>query len=495
MGVIEPMMNGMGGDLFAIVYEAKSATFYGLNASGWAPKRLTREHLRTKGITSMPAWGIDSVTIPGAVDGWSKLVSRFGRMPFNKLLGPAVHYARDGFPVYEWDHAHWLNSETTIHSDPSTERLYLIDGRVPKVGQMFRNEDLAKSLETVAAGGSDAYYKGDIARRIVALSKSRGGTMTMEDLADFSSDWVNPISTDYHGWTIYELPPNGQGIAALVMLNIMEQFPLAHYGHNSVDALHVMIESKKLAYADLLRYIGDPRGANIPISGLLSKSYAAGRAKLIDTNQARSSVEAGNPPMSGGDTTYLATVDQEGNMASLIQSNFAEFGSGLAVAGFVLQNRGGLFSLDPGSPGVLAGGKRPLHTIIPAFMAKGDTRIAFGVMGGFNQAQAHAQFVANVADYRMNIQAALERARFTKATFDGCDVTVEDRIPADVRARLERRGHEVHVVGAYSTAMGGGQATERNFATGVNFGASDPRKDGAAVPQQPPLDQENTAQS
>ncbi|MGH9690913.1 MAG: gamma-glutamyltransferase [Candidatus Acidiferrales bacterium] len=485
MGVVEPMMNGMGGDLFAIVYDAKSGKLYGLNASGWAPKALTPEYLAHKNVTAMPQSGIDSVTVPGAVDGWSKLLAKFGTMNLQQLLAPAIRYAHEGFPVPEWDAAYWANAGELLHNSPSQRELYLIDGHTPRVGEIFRNEELARSLELVAAGGRDVFYKGELARRLVDFSRSQGGTMTLDDLADYSAEWVEPISTEYHGWTVYELPPNGQGIAALEMLNMMAHFPLAQYGHNSADALHVMIESKKLAYADLLRYIGDPRDSKIPVAGLLSQDYARDRAKLIDMGKANCAVPAGNPPR-GGDTTYLSVVDKDGNMVSLIQSNYAEFGSRLAVAGFTLQDRGGLFNLQPGSPDVLAGRKRPLHTIIPAFMAKGDTRIAFGIMGGFNQAQAHAQFVSDVVDFGMNIQAALESARFTKLTFAGCDVLMEDRIPADVRASLQARGHQITVVGDFSASMGGGQATERNFTTGVNFGGSDPRKDGDAIPEQPP---------
>ncbi len=484
MGVVEPMMNGMGGDLFVIVYDAKSGKLYGLNASGWSPKGLTPEFLRSKGITRMPANGINSVTVPGVVDGWSKLLSRFGKLTLKEDLASAIHYAHEGFPVPEWDAMYWEEAASAfLAKDPETAHIYLINGQAPKVGEIFRNEDLAHSLEVVANGGRDAFYKGEIAHRIVDFGKREGGTMTAEDLADYSAEWVEPLSTEYHGWTVYELPPNGQGIAALEMLNMMQQFPLAQYGHNSADALHVMIEAKKLAYADLRKYIGDPKFSKIPVAGLLAGDYARERAKLIDMSKANCNVGPGNPR--AGDTTYLTAVDEQGNMVSLIQSNFSEFGSRLVAngTGFALQNRGALFNLEDGSPDVLAGHKRPLHTIIPAFMEKGDTRIAFGIMGGFNQAQAHAQFVSNIVDFGMNIQAAMEAARFTKLNFDGCNVDMEDRIPADVRAALTARGHQIRVLGDYAANMGGGQATERNFTTGVNFGASDPRKDGEAIPQ------------
>lgn len=486
MGVIEPMMNGMGGDLFAIVYDARTGKLYGLNASGWSPSKLTIGHLKSKGITKMPGFGIDSVTVPGAVDGWSKLLARFGTRKLSDVLAPAIAYARDGFPVPEWDAEYWSAAGPALHANANLSRTYLIDGHTPRVGEIFRNPDLARSLEQVAHGGRDAFYKGPIAAKIVAFSRGLGGTMTAEDLADYSSEWVQPISTTYHGWKVYELPPNGQGIAALMMLDIMERFPLAQYGHNSADALHVMIEAKKLAYADLLRYVGDPRFSHIPVSGMLSKRYAAIRAELIDKARANCNVAPGKPTLATtGDTTYLTAVDSQGNMVSLIQSNYQEFGSRLVAdgTGFVLQDRGALFNLDPTSPDALAGHKRPLHTIIPAFMEHGQYRIAFGIMGGFNQAQAHAQFVSDVVDDGLDIQAALESPRFTKMTFNGCDVDMEDRIPQGVRKALAARGHQIVLRGDYSEVMGGGQAVMRDFKTGVNYGASDPRKDGEAVPQ------------
>ncbi len=296
---------------------------------------------------------------------------------------------------------------------------------------------------------------------------------------------MNPISTRYRGWDVYELPPNGQGIAALMMLNMLEQFPLRDYGHNSVEALHALIETKKLAYADLLRHVSDPRFAELPIAGMLSKAYARDRAKLIDLDRASPEMPAGHVPTHVGDTTYLCVVDAEGNMVSLIQSVFGPFGSGLVPegTGFALQSRGGLFTLDPTHPNALAPRKRPLHTIIPGFMSQGDVRIAFGIMGGWNQSQAHAQFVSNVVDHGLNIQAALEAARFTKITFTGCDVLMENRIPERVRTGLERKGHDIELQGAFSSMVGGGQSVMRDDAARVNYGGSDPRKDGAAIPE------------
>jgi gamma-glutamyltranspeptidase / glutathione hydrolase len=489
MGVVEPMMNGIGGDLFAIVYDAKTGKLYGLNASGWAPAGLSIEFLKSKGITGMPQKGIQSVTIPGAVDGWSKLLARFGTKKFPDVLAPAISYAREGFPVPEWDAAYWAHSADGLRQDKNAAATYLLDGHTPRVGEIFRNPDLAHSLESIASGGRDAYYTGEIAKSILALSTRLGGTITAADLADYSSAWVEPISTTYHGWTVYEIPPNGQGIATLEMLNIMETFPLAQFGHNSAEALQAMIEAKKLAYADMYRYVADPKFSQVPVQGMLSKEYAAQRAKLIDMAKANCNVLPGEPELpTKGDTTYLTVIDGDGNMVSLIQSNYALFGSGLVAdgTGFVLHDRGALFSVDPNSPNKLAGHKRPLHTIIPGFMKNDRERIAFGIMGGFNQAQAHAQFVSNVVDFGMNIQEGLETARFSKQTFAGCDVDMEDRIPAGVREDLAKRGQQIVLHGAYSSVMGGGQAVERDVSRGVNYGASDPRKDGEAIPEPSP---------
>jgi gamma-glutamyltranspeptidase/glutathione hydrolase len=309
--------------------------------------------------------------------------------------------------------------------------------------------------------------------------------MMAADLAEYGAEWVEPITTTYRGWKVSEIPPNGQGIAALAMLNLMETFPLAEYGHNSTRALHAMIEAKKLAYADMLRYVADRRFSQVPIAGMLAKDYARSRAALIDPARARDEVEAGTPPAPGNDTTYLCAVDGEGNMVSLIQSNYGGFGTGIVPdgCGFTLQNRGGLFSLDPASPNLLAGRKRPLHTIIPALMEKDGVRVAFGIMNGWNQSQAHAQFVANLVDFKMNLQAAMEAPRFTKLTFGGRDVAMETRVPEKVRAELAAKGHQITTLGPFSGTVGGGQAVMRDYARGVNFGASDPRKDGAAIPE------------
>jgi len=484
MGVVEPMMNGIGGDLFVIVYDAKANKLYGLNASGWAPKGLTIAFLEKQGLKDMPQRGINAVTVPGAVEGWQKLADKFGRKKLAEDLAAAIATARRGFPVPEITSSYWAGAVDLLRSNDAASKTYLPGDRAPKPGEIFRNEDLAWSLQQIADHGREAYYKGEIARKILAAEKMHGGTMTEEDLSKFSAEFVEPISTTYRDWTLFELPPNGQGLAALEMLNILESTPLGQkgYGFGSPRALHLMIEAKKLAYADLRRYIGDPRGQKLPIETLLSKQWADQRAKLIDEQKANCDVSAGEIA-AGNDTTYLSVVDGDGNMVSLIQSNYDSFGSGIVApgTGFALHNRGGLFVLDPKSPNALAGRKRPLHTIIPAFAERGDTRMAFGIMGGWNQSQAHAQFIVDVADYKMNIQAALEAPRFTKRTFAGCDVQMENRFSQNTRDELKAKGHDIQLLGTFSSAVGGGQVTLRDFSTGVNYGASDPRKDGEAI--------------
>jgi gamma-glutamyltranspeptidase/glutathione hydrolase len=505
MGVVEPMMNGIGGDLFAIVYDAKANKLYGLNASGWAPKNLTIEYLQKQGLKEMPQKGINAVTVPGAVEGWQKLADRFGRNKLSEDLAAAIATARAGFPVPEITSVYWSSNLDLLRGNEAANKTYLPGDKAPRTGEMFRNEDLAWSLQQIAEHGRDAFYKGEIARKILAAEKAHNGPMSEEDLARFSAEWVEPISTTYREWTVYELPPNGQGLAALEMLNILENTPLGQKGYEfgSSRALHLMIEAKKLAYADLRRYIGDPRGNDgrgqkLPVEKLLSKDWAGQRAKLIDEQKANCEVAGGEMPV-GSDTTYLSVVDRDGNMVSLIQSNYDLFGSGIVApgTGFVLHNRGGLFVLDAKSPNALAGRKRPLHTIIPAFAersaekaaatggANGVTRMAFGIMGGWNQSQAHAQFIVDLADYKMNIQAALEAPRFTKRTFAGCDVDIESRIPQKSRDELKAKGHLVQMLGSFSSTVGGGQAVLRDFGSGVNFGASDPRKDGEAIAELP----------
>jgi gamma-glutamyltranspeptidase/glutathione hydrolase len=487
LGVTEPMMNGMGGDLFALYWDVKAGKLYGLNASGWAPQSLTIEHLKTKGATSMPQSGIDSVTVPGVVAGWSQLHQRFGRLPWKDVFQPAIFYAEQGYPVPELIHGFWEPSTHDLMEDGESGRVFLPNGKAPAVGEVFQNHDLAKALRLIAGEGASAFYRGDIARAILSTSQALGGTMAADDLAQFSPEWVEPISTTYRGWTIYELPPNGQGMAALEILNIMETSAPSPDGPLSVAELHKKIEAMKLAYADLGRYNADPRFAQVPVKGLLSKQYAKERAQRIHPHQANCEVAPGAPPSS--DTTYLSVVDREGNIVSLIQSNYAAFGSGITVRGmgFALQNRGALFTLVPSHPNALAPRKRPFHTIIPAFMERGEQHIGFGIMGGANQPLAHAQFVSNVVDYGMNIQAALENARFTVSPQRGCHILVESRVKPEVLRELSAMRHKLEVRKEYSTAMGRGQAVLHDSKTKVNYGASDARADGSAEPEPPPL--------
>ena len=491
LGVVEPFMNGMGGDLFAMVYEAGTGTLHGLNGSGPSPQGLSSAALRGHGLSAMPSAGIHSVTVPGAVAGWGALLDRFGRLTFAELLAPARFYAGHGFPVGPVVADGWAVHEETLSAEPAAAATYLPGGRPPIAGTIFRNPDLARSLHLVMEGGVDAFYRGPIAAAILALSRERGGTMAAADLASFEPEWVTPVSTTYRGWTVYELPPNTQGIAALMMLDVMEQMPLARYGFHQTDTMHAMIEAKKLAYADMLRWVGDPRFEATPVAALLDKARASRRAASIDMARAAAHVEpdvlAGLTTGIGGETVYLSAIDRDGNIVSLIQSIFQGFGSGLVApgTGFALHNRGALFTLEPGHPNELAPGKRPLHTIIPGFMQKGDVRIGFGIMGGFNQAQAHAQFVSHVADFGLNVQQALEAGRFTKPTFTGLDVCVEETVPAETRRGLVQRGHDVIVVPPRTGTFGYGQAVMSD-GTGAHFGASEPRHDGAAIPEPTP---------
>ncbi len=437
LGVTEPMMNGIGGDLFLLYWDAKTGKLYGLNASGWAPRGLSIDYLKQKGTMQMPQAGIDSVTVPGAVDGWAKAHARFGRLPWKDLFTPAIYFAEHGYPVPEIIHDFWEGDAQALKQTPEAERVFLPAGKVPEVGEM----------------------------------------------------WVEPISTAYRGWKVYELPPNGQGMAALEMLNIMSTLPADKAGPLAAMELHNRIEAMKLAYADLYRYNADPRFAKVPVRGLLSDDYARQRAALIDPEKANCTAASGSPARS--DTTYLAAIDRDGNIVSLIQSLYDAFGSGVAVKGrgFMLQDRGGLFVLEPSHPNALAPRKRPFHTIIPAFMEQGDTHIGFGIMGGANQPLAHAQFVSNFVDYGMNIQAALSEPRFTaRPTEDGigCDILIESRVDPGTLEQLRQKGHKLKVRKEYSTAMGRGQAVLRNSKTKVNFAASDPRADGSAEPEPMP---------
>jgi gamma-glutamyltranspeptidase/glutathione hydrolase len=485
LAVVEPMKNGLGGDLFAIYYDAKTGKLQGLNASGPAPRALTPEFLARQGVKTMPQQGIHSFTVPGAVDGWAKMHQRYGKLPWKDLFEAAIAYAENGFPVSEAIQESWADPAThpRIKENPEAMRVFLASGKATQEGDVFRNPGMARAFRLVAEKGPDTMYKGELAAAILKTSQNLGGTMTAEDLAAFSSEWVQPISIDYRGWRVYELPPNGQGMAALEMLNLMETAPPSLLGVFSPIEMHKRIEAMKLAYADVHRYDADPHTYDVPVAQLLSKEYARKRAALIDPKKASCEVPAGQPV--GGDTTYLTIVDKDGNMASWIQSVYAEFGSGVTVEGmgFLLQNRGAGFTLEPRHPNVLAGGKRPFHTIIPAFMERGDMHIGFGIMGGANQPLAHAQFVSNIVDYGMNLQAALEAPRFTKRNSTGCDVSIEVRVPASTLQQLSERGHQIAIRREYTQLMGRGQAILHNSKTGTNYAASDPRADGAAVPE------------
>jgi len=485
LAVVEPMKNGLGGDLFALYWDAKTGKLEGLNSSGPAPRGLSPEFLAKQGVKSMPQQGIHSFTVPGAVNGWWTIHQRHGKLAWKDLFQSAIAYAENGFPVSEAIQESWADpaNQARLKANPEAVRVFLPGGKPPLEGDLFRNPGMARALRLVAEKGPGALYQGEIAAAILKTSQSLGGTMTAEDLASFSAEWVQPISIDYRGWRVYELPPNGQGMAALEMLNIMETAPPTPLGAFSPGEMHKRIESMKLAYADTRRYNADPRSYDVPVAQLLSKEHARKRAALIDPNKAHCDVPAGQAL--GSDTTYLTIVDKDGNIASWIQSLYAEFGSGVAVdgMGFLLQNRGGGFTLEPKHPNVLAGGKRPYHTIIPAFMERGDVHIGFGIMGGFNQPLAHAQFVSNLVDYNMNLQAALESPRFTKRNSTGCDVSIEVRVPAATLQQLSERGHQIAIRREYTQEMGRGQAILHNSKTGTNYAASDPRADGAAVPE------------
>lgn len=488
LGVTEPMMTGLGGDLFVIYWDAKTGKLTGLNASGPAPKALSPEFLARQHADKMPYDGIHTVTVPGAVDGWYKMHQRFGKLPWKDLFDDAITFAERGFPVHEGAQEIWAGSGSVrgLKANPESAHVFLPGGNAPEVGQLFRNPDMGKAFRLIAEKGPSAFYRGEIAAAIVKTSQHLGGTMTAEDLASFSAEWVQPLSIDYRGWKVSELPPNGQGMAALEMLNIMENTPPSVLGALGADETHKRLEAMKLAYSDVHRYDADPRTYDVPVNQLLSKEYGKKRAALIDPKKANCDVKAGDPI--GSNTTYLTMVDKDGNIASWIQSVYGFFGSHVTVEGmgFILQNRGGAFTLDPTSPNVLAGGKRPFHTIIPAFMEKGDQHVGFGIMGGSVQPMAHAEFVSNIVDYGMNIQEAMEAPRFFKNNAPGCDVAIESRLPLATFQQLSERGHKIDLLRGYVETMGRGQAILHNSKTGTNFAASDPRADGAAIPEPNP---------
>ena len=490
LGLTEPTGAGIGGDLFAIVWDPKERKLSGLNASGRSPRSLTLEYFSSRGMTRIPPYGPLPVTVPGAVDGWFELHGRFGRLPMTEVLGPAIGYARNGFPVTEVIAGGWERNVRVLKDFPGFAETYMPGGRAPATGEVFRNPRLARTYEAIAAGGRDAFYRGDIARAIDTYMKANGGFLSYEDLANHKSEWVEPVSVSYRGHDVWELPPNGQGIAALQMLNILEAYDLAGLGFGSADYLHLLAEAKKLVFEDRARYYADPDFISIPLERLLSKDYADQRRALIDPARASTSYPAGEMPGARSDTVYLTVADDTGMMVSLIQSNYRGMGSGMTPGdlGFVLQDRGELFSLTPGHANVFAPGKRPFHTIIPAFVTRdGEPLISLGVMGGDMQPQGHVQVLVNLIDFGMNLQEAGDAPRLrhdgssspTDDTMtDGGELALENGFDAAVVAELRRRGHRIK---AASGDFGGYQAIRRDPATGVYGGASESRKDGHAA--------------
>lgn len=491
LGLVEPMSCGIGGDLFAIYWDAKSKQLYGLNASGRSPYALTREVFQEKGLKQIPTQGPLSWSVPGCVDGWHELRQRFGTMEMAEILAPAIRYAKEGFPVSELIALSWQESAAALSRQPEAAKTYLIDGRGPRRGEIFRNPYLARSYELIAEQGRSAFYQGEIAHAIVTFSEENGGYFSLKDFLDHQSEWVEPVSTSYRGYEIWELPPNGQGIAVLEMLNLLEPYNIREMGHNSAEYLHLFIEAKKLAFADRARFYADPAMADVPVAALISKEYAARQRKRIDPNKAAVDVPPGDPILQQGDTVYLCVVDREGNCCSLIQSNYYGFGS-LMVAGetgFVLQNRGALFALDESHPNRLEPHKRPFHTIIPALATKdGKPWLVFGVMGGDMQPQGHVQVLVNIIDFGMDVQSAGDAARVrhlgsaqpTGAPMEegGGRVLVESGVSDQVVELLRQRGHKVT---REPTSFGGYQAIMIDPEYGTLIGGTEPRKDGAAV--------------
>jgi gamma-glutamyltranspeptidase / glutathione hydrolase len=492
LNVVEPQSAGVGGDMFAIVYVAKEHRLIGINASGWAPSGNTPALLKSRGYdaaTGMPEFGILTVDVPGAVDGWDQLLRRAGTMDFKKVLQPAIELAADGFPWSQRIAAEMADTYTynkQVQADPDTLNTYYAQGKLPAPGVVFRNPALARAFRLLQQQGRDAFYKGDIARAIVAKSNALGGTMTAADLAEYHAEWVTPLTTNYHGFDVYELPPNGQGFAVLEELNILEAcvprlgFELSKLGPTSPDYWHLLVETKKIVFDDLNRYNADPRFASVPVDKLISKQYAAAQCGRIDLAHA---TEPATHRTQQGGTIYLAAADRWGNMVSLIYSVYDSLGSGVTVPGygFVLQDRGALFSLDPASPNIIAPRKRPFHTIIPAFVMKdGQPLLAFGLMGGSMQAQGHMQVLVDMIDLGANLQLASDAARFDHSQ-DSNTLELESQLYALVGTQLTARGHKV--VKANGDNMGGYQAILRTESPSGSYyrAGSDHRKDGAAV--------------
>jgi gamma-glutamyltranspeptidase/glutathione hydrolase len=490
LGLMEPTGCGIGGDLFAIIWDAERKELAGLNASGRAPALATIDFFREQGLEAIPPFGALPVSVPGAVDGWFEMHARYGRLPMRELLAPAIAYARDGFPVSEVI-AYYLELSAERYAQyPGFAQTYMPDGTMPAEGEMFTNSRLARTYEMLASGGRDVFYKGEIARRIDAYMREQGGLLRHEDLAAHRSEWVDPVSTTYRGWEVFELPPNGQGIAALQILNILEGFDIRAMGFGSAEFIHTFVEAKKLVYEDRARYYADMDFADVPVGPLISKEYAAERRKLIDPHRSAKSYAPGDPRLEAGDTIYLTVADQQGNMVSLIQSNFRGMGSGMTPGdlGFVLQDRGELFSLDPAHANALEPGKRPFHTIVPAFVMKdGEPYMSFGVMGGSMQPQGHVQIIVNMVDFGMNLQEAGDAARINHdgsseptggSMTDGGVVHLENGFNEATRTALRAMGH---VLGESDGGFGGYQAILRDRVEGVWHGASEVRKDGQAA--------------
>ncbi|SHK05254.1 gamma-glutamyltransferase 2. Threonine peptidase. MEROPS family T03 [Tangfeifania diversioriginum] len=488
LGLVEPTGNGIGGDLFAIVWDAETEQLYGLNASGRSPYELTLDYFKENGYESIPALGPLPVSVPGAVDGWFELHEKFGKMPMENVLSPAINYAREGFPLTEVIAYYWQRNAQILKQFPGFEEIFMPGGEAPQKGEVFKNPYLANTLELIAAEGRDVFYKGEIAEKIVDYVREQGGFLSMKDFEDHSSEWVEPISTNYRGYDVWELPPNGQGTAVLQMLNILENYDIAGMGFGSTEYMHLFIEAKKLAFEDRAKFYSDPDFNDLPIDELISKKYGKERAELINQDRAARSYPAGE--LEQGNTIYLTTADKDGNMVSLIQSNYRGMGSGMTPGklGFILQDRGELFSLDENHMNVYEPHKRPFHTIIPAFITKdGEPFISFGLMGGGMQPQGHTQIVCNIVDFGMNLQEAGDAPRIRhegssqptgEKMTDGGTVFLESGFGYDTIRELISKGHTIQFShGAY----GGYQAIMRDNENKVFYGASESRKDGQAA--------------
>lgn len=491
LGLVEPMSCGIGGDLFVIYWDAKSQQLYGLNASGRSPYSLNRNIFAEKKLETIPIDGPMSWSVPGCVDGWFELHDRFGKKDFRDILMPAIEYGRKGFPVTEVIAGYWKGGQASLRKDPDSAATYLIDGKAPVEGDVFQNPRLADTYQRIAKNGRDEFYKGSIAERIVKFSQANGGYFSMKDFSEHRSEWVDPVSTTYRGYEVWELPPNGQGIAALEMLNVLEGYDIARMGAQSPEYLHLFVEAKKLAFADRAKFYSDPDFNELPIKDLISKDYANRQRQRIELDQAASDVPAGDPKLQHGDTVYLTVVDQDRNCCSFIQSNYYGFGSKVTPGdvGFVMQNRGALFSLDENHMNRLEPHKRPFHTIIPAMVTKeGKPWLCFGVMGGDMQPQGHVQVLVNLIDFGMNVQAAGDAARVrhvgsqqpTGAKADGSGtVNVESGIGESAVQGLLQRGHSVARV--KPGGFGGYQAIRIDWKRGTLHGATESRKDGVAL--------------